>query len=605
MTQTLYREIDRLRQDIAASAQQMLSAKTRDPANDSFHNARYKLYEIASHEVAAGTYRELVEDDYIQELAAQVFPVSCEAGIYEECAIAGALLEMPNLTFGHIYRNYYGKVYEALMNDELAFLERHPDIDVQQEHVTYIGGGAMPIPAMLLAHKIGCRVTVVDPDERSCTLARQLIGKVDLDHLVSVVQSKGESYDYSQSGLIFIANWIPEKQQIFAQIGRFNNIRYCIFRSAAEQTLSFVINDQIRLCDVCDHGLELQHKTEKRPGLSLVSLIFSLKKSCRMPCEKKVNCKKNKQSRVIDSMTDLVGNTPMLRLRPEKTGLQNIDLYAKLEHLNPFGSIKDRTALAMLKPHIGKLKATDKDVLELSSGNAARGLQAIASLYGVQLETVSNRIRVEEMRRMLLMQGAKITPITEVESCDAYGALNFVDQKAADNTSAYYYTDQYRNPVNDGTHYSETGREILEDLENVDVFIGSVGTAGSTVGISDRLRENNADLQVVGAISDKDDFIPGLRHKDEIFDVGPFDESLYDEIMAISTDEAIDGILSLIRDYGVMAGPSSGATYQAGLKYLRKLDSACTQRKTAVFTVCDSVEMYFSWIAERRPALFQ
>lgn len=619
-------DLDSLRDDILSAAHTMLEAVQGGAANDDFHEARYRLYDIATRDIKPETFMSLVNDPEIQAVAKRIFPVSCQAGVVEECTIARELLLNPNLTFGHIYRNYYGEIYKVLMEDEMSFLQAQPCIDMQKERVAYIGGGALPIPAILLAQHTGCHVTIVDPHPESCELARDLIKRISMDHLIDVAQEFGETYDYSNDTLIFIANWIVSKNEILGRLSEYTNLKYCIFRTAAEQSLSFIINDLIELSDVYDLGFGLEHRTKKRPDVSLESLILSLPGAHEeiTDDEAQINARKqmpevgeddvtfcammheqNKRTtRVIDSMTDLIGNTPMLRLDPAKTGLKNIEVYAKLEHMNPFGSIKDRTAWAMLKPHIANIKDKGKSVLELSSGNAARGLQAVAAIHGVQLETVSNRIRVKEMMNALIMQGAKISPITEVDPSDAYSALHFVDDKATAEKEEYYYTDQYRNPANDGTHYSQTGREILEDIGAVDYFFGSVGTAGSSVGISRRLKEANADLDITGVISEKEDYIPGLRHKDEIFEIGPFDEKLYSRIEAVTTLEAIDGMIELSRDYGVMAGPSSGATYMAAIKHLREIDATLDQPVQAVFIVCDRMEMYFSWIAERRPDLF-
>lgn len=308
--------------------------------------------------------------------------------------------------------------------------------------------------------------------------------------------------------------------------------------------------------------------------------------------------------RIVDTIDQLIGRTPLLRMDPAKTGLKNIDLYAKLEHLNPFGSIKDRTALGMLGPHIARLATEKKTVLELSSGNAARGLQALSSIYGVQTETVSNRIRIPEMRKVLQIQGAQITPINNIDNTDAYAALHFVDQKAAHESDRYFYTDQYRNPANDGTHAAQTGQEIVDDLGAVDYFIGAIGTAGSTVGISRRLRDTNVQLDVTGVVSEKTDFIPGIRHQDEVFDVGAFHQDKYNRISDVTSQDAIQGVLDLVRLYGVMAGPSSGATYCAALRFLKSVDADLTERKSAVFVVFDRLELYLSYIEERRPDLF-
>ncbi len=596
-------EAENFKKEIIDFGQEIIAATDLSPRNDNFHQARYKLFDLATKTVSKDIVRAVESDQAIRNLIKQIFPISCEAGIHEECFIASELLKKENLTFGHIFRNYHGDIYEALMNDELDFLEVQENINMQDEHIAYIGGGAMPIPAMLLAQRTGCKVTIIDPHGPSCDVARNLIKRIGLDHLVTIVTMSGQAYDYSDATLAITANWIPDKLGIFARLAKFDNLKFIIFRSAAEETLSFVINDKVRVCDVCSKGLDLLHTTKKRDDISLVSLILQASKR-KKDCLRARPCAQN--TRIVDHMTDLIGNTPMLRLDPEKTGLKNIQLYAKLEHLNPFGSIKDRTAWGMLKPHIKELKEKNKSILELSSGNAARGLQAIASIHGIQLETVSNRIRVSEMREMLQLQGAKITPMPDsVDSGDAYAALEAVDERAEQEKDTVLYTDQYRNPNNDGTHYSGTGKEILQDLGFVDYFIGSVGTAGSTIGTSRRLKEANPDLDITGVISEKEDYVPGIRHKDEIFNVGPFKEDYYARLIDIDVQQAIDGILELTRDYGVMAGPSSGATYMAAMKYLREIDASLTEQKTAVFIVCDRAEMYFSWLRERRPDLFE
>jgi cysteine synthase len=260
----------------------------------------------------------------------------------------------------------------------------------------------------------------------------------------------------------------------------------------------------------------------------------------------------------------------------------------------------------MLGPHIRTIAAEGKTVLELSSGNAARALQAIAGIHDTMLETVSGRIRVDEMRKILKLQGAKVTPIDDVvDADDAYGAIALVDGMAKNQQDRYFYTDQYRNPANDGTHFSRTGHEILRDTGPVDYMIGAIGTAGTTVGISRQLQTANPHLKTVGVVSDTDDFIPGIRHWGEVFDIGVFDEDFYDAMVGVSAQDAISGLLDLARRYGVLCGPSSGAAYMAALRYLKTQDAKATTRQKAVFVVCDRVELYLSYIEARRPDIFK
>lgn len=520
----------------------------------------------------------------------------------EEYARAIQLLSEESLTFGKVYRSHKGEAQEFLMLDELKWLSSEGGIDMSGQHVAYMADDSVPVAAMLLAQHSGCSVTVIDPVPETASLAQEVIRRVGLSHLVKVLRQPADEVDYSAYTLIWAAGNVRARKPAFNRILEFANVQYVIIRAELAQNQNFVINEIVDECKACDCGFKIMHQTPQRLASNLVSVVMY-----HAPCHPTVekSAVEPVRRRVVDSMVDLVGNTPMLRLDPEKTGLKNIELYAKLEHLNPFGSIKDRTAKAMLAPHIRDIAGQNREILELSSGNAARGLQAIAAIHGTRLETVSNRIRIPEMRKILELQGAKITPIDDKGgTLDALGALKTVDEKATRESDRYFYTDQYRNPANDGTHCATTGREIIEDIGPVDYMIGSVGTAGSTMGLARALRQANEHIEVIGVVSDGVDYIPGIRFKGEIFNVGSFDVKSYRTIQDVSVDEAIDGVIDLMRLYGVMAGPSSGATYHAALKHLRAVDATLTAPKKAVFVVCDRVELYLSWLQSRRPELF-
>lgn len=592
-------DIGAVRQSILDAANDIVQSVDLTPANRIFHDARYSLYSIAASEPSSDVLQGILQDPDVRDAARKIFPIACRAGILEECTTARALLARDTLDFDDIYAAYYGDVYQTLMNDELAFLDTLPAPDTARPlSAFYVGGGAMPVPAMLMVLRLGYDVTVIDPHAESCDLARALAKRLGIADKLRVIQQPGERADYTGCDYVWIANWLQNKEAIFARIHQYANVSHVIARSAPDNSFSFVINDRIDEKALCAQGYAVAFRSEKRANLSLVSVIFrNLAQGAALP----------RQSRKIESMTEVIGNTPILHLDPAKTGLRNIDVYAKLEHLNPFGSVKDRTALAMLAPHMDDITANGKKVLELSSGNAARALQAIASMHGTVLETVSSRIRLAETRKLLQLQGAIITPLdpAEVDPTDAYSALHIVDRKARDEADRYFYTDQYRNGANVDTHSDTTGREITEDLGAVDYFFGAIGTAGSSVGIARSLKAANAQLDISGVVSGAEDFIPGIRHYGEIFNVGPFEESFYSRILPCTAQESIDGVLDLIRHYGVMGGPSSGAAYHAAMAYLRSVDAQLTSRKKAVFIVCDRVEPYLSYIEERRPSLFE
>jgi rhodanese-related sulfurtransferase len=131
-----------------------------------------------------------------------------------------------------------------------------------------------------------------------------------------------------------------------------------------------------------------------------------------------------------------------------------------------------------------------------------------------------------------------------------------------------------------------------------------VGTAGSSTGVAAALRQHNPDVRVVGLVAHKSDFIPGIRTIDEVHEVGLFDPGVYDSVETITADDAIDGLLTLVRRCATLAGPTGGGAYQGAVRHLRAIDDQLTERRTAVFIVCDRVESYLSYLRERRPELF-
>lgn len=311
---------------------------------------------------------------------------------------------------------------------------------------------------------------------------------------------------------------------------------------------------------------------------------------------------------LANSITDLVGNTPLLRLAPELHGLKNIELYAKLELLNPFGSVKDKSAWTVLKDDIAQIAAEGKTVIESSSGNMAKAMQLLCSIHGVPFKIVTNRIRVPEVKQVLQVLGAEVDELPGLSECpdptDPNDPITFIEQIMAGEPGRYFHTSQYTNVKNIEAHYSLTGQEILRDLPQVDFFIGGLGTTGSTRGAGTYLKEKNPELKNIGVIASKGHLLPGIRNVDEMFEVGLFRRDFYDQIVEVNTDESIDAMLLLIRKAGVLAGPTGGGSLAAALKYLRTIDAGLTRKHHAVFIVCDRVEWYLSYLQKHRPQLF-
>lgn len=308
------------------------------------------------------------------------------------------------------------------------------------------------------------------------------------------------------------------------------------------------------------------------------------------------------------NVTELIGNTPLIEISKEITRLKNINVYAKCELYNPFGSLKDRAGYAMLKDEIQKLKENNMTVIESSSGNTAKALQIICSMNGIPFKTVTNRIKIPETKEVLKVAGAEIEELPGLSECpdptDPNDPVAYIERIVSENPNKYYHTNQYTNLKNPKVHYEHTGKEIYDDLGKVDYFFGTLGTTGSSRGTIEYLLEKNKNLKKIGIIAEKGDTIPGIRNKDEMYEVGIFNKSLYDEIVLVNSDEAIEEMLVLNRKCGILGGPTSGAAFKGTLKYLREIDDKLKEPANAVFIACDRMEWYMSYIKKRRPEIF-
>ncbi len=311
---------------------------------------------------------------------------------------------------------------------------------------------------------------------------------------------------------------------------------------------------------------------------------------------------------LVKHVTELIGDTPLFEIDPKLHGLKNIDLYAKLELLNPFGSVKDKSGWNVLKDDIEQIAAEGKTVIESSSGNMAKAMQLICSIYGVEFKIVTNRIKVREVKQILQLLGAQLDELPGLSECpdptDPNDPITFIEQQMSKEPGKYFHTTQYTNERNIHAHYNTTGQEIHKDVGNIDYFIGGLGTTGSTRGAGTFLKEKNPDMKNIGVIAAKGHLLPGIRNQDEMYEVGLFRKDFYDEIVVVDTDESLDAMLLMIRKCGILAGPTGGGSLAAALKYLKEIDPQLKERKKAAFIVCDRVEWYLSYLQKARPSLF-
>jgi cysteine synthase B len=178
-----------------------------------------------------------------------------------------------------------------------------------------------------------------------------------------------------------------------------------------------------------------------------------------------------------------------------------------------------------------------------------------------------------------------------------------MERLLAEGGGKFFNTQQYTSRANPACHRDTTALEIERDIGVPDMFFAGLGTSGSSLGVASYFKTKSDRFKLFGVVSRSDDFLPGIRRSDEMFEVGIFDKSFYDQILEVGSDSAIEGVVELIRRVGVLVGPSSGGSYAAIKSYFAKEGAPQTLTKV-VFFACDRVEPYLSYIKKRRPDLF-
>lgn len=266
----------------------------------------------------------------------------------------------------------------------------------------------------------------------------------------------------------------------------------------------------------------------------------------------------------VNSLLDLIGNTPMLEIQP--------GLLLKLERFNPGGSVKDRTALAMIEEaeKSGQLMP-GATIIEPTSGNTGVGLAWIGRLKGYRVVLTMPETMSVERRNLLKAYGAELilTPGTE----GMKGAIAKAEQLRAETPDAVILG-QFVNPANPAIHYATTGQEIWEDTSGqVDVFIAGVGTGGTISGVARALKEKNLTIETIAVEPASSPVLSGGKpgpHKIQGIGAGFVPETYHtgymDRTMTVTDEDAIQAAQTLARDHGLLVGISSGAAFAAALQ---------------------------------------
>jgi cysteinyl-tRNA synthetase len=274
--------------------------------------------------------------------------------------------------------------------------------------------------------------------------------------------------------------------------------------------------------------------------------------------------------RKFDDVLQLIGNTPLVSLGGFEPN-PKVELWAKLEGCNPGGSIKDRIALSMIEAaeESGQLKP-GMTILEATSGNTGIGLAMVSAVKGYKLLlTMSEAVSVER-RKILAAYGAEFLLTPGDRGTD--GAIERAYDLADEHPERYVLVDQYNNPANPLAHYNGTAPEIWEQTEGrITHFVAALGTTGTVMGCSRRLKELNPDVKVIAVEPQLNHKLQGLKSLKEAYVPGIFDKSLVDEKIEIADEDAFETARSLAKNKGMMLGMSSGAAVFVALELARDL----------------------------------
>ena len=302
----------------------------------------------------------------------------------------------------------------------------------------------------------------------------------------------------------------------------------------------------------------------------------------------------NSRLRVTDDITDLVGQTPMLRLTRLAPSTA-ADVYAKLEYLNPGGSVKDRAAIGIIRnaERDGRLK-NGGVIVEATAGNTGIGLALIGVNRGYRVALFVPERFSEEKVKIMRALGADVTRTPDEEGMA--GAIRQAQALAA-NTPGAFMAGQFENPANPKYHYETTAEEIFEQMEGgLDAVVLGSGTAGTFTGVARFMKEKLPRVLTVAVETQGSVLGGGPPGKHKVEGIGAsfiprnFDASVCDEILMVTDKDAFDTVNELAAKEGVLAGSSGGAAVFAALQVAQRLGAG----KRVVTMIPDSAERYLS-----------
>jgi cysteine synthase B len=294
-----------------------------------------------------------------------------------------------------------------------------------------------------------------------------------------------------------------------------------------------------------------------------------------------------------ESIVDLIGGTPLIRLRKLEPR-EGVEIWAKAEFCNPGGSVKDRAALQMIKDGVAAGALTrDKTLIDSTSGNTGVAYSMVGAALGYRVALVMPANVSAARKQIAAAYGTEIIFSSELEGSD--GAIRLVRQLVAESPEKYFYPDQYSNESNPRAHYFGTGVEIWEQTKRrVTHFVAGIGTTGTIMGTGRRLKEYDKRVQIVAV--EPDDALhglEGLKHLATSLVPGIWrPEGIVDRRLPMGTEAAWDTADQIARDEGLFVGHSAGAAVAGAMRVAREIPDG--ERACIVTLLPDRGDRYFT-----------
>lgn len=292
-------------------------------------------------------------------------------------------------------------------------------------------------------------------------------------------------------------------------------------------------------------------------------------------------------------LLELIGNTPLLKLSNVSREFPTVEFYAKAEWFNPGGSVKDRPALRMIRAGLesGALKR-GKTIIDATSGNTGIAYAMIGAALGYPVKLCMPGNASQERKRILQTLGAELVITPGEQGTD--GAIERVREIVAAEPDRYFYPDQYSNPANWEAHYHTTAEEIWQQTAgNITHFAAALGTSGTFVGTTRRLKELNPLIRCISLQPDAAFHgLEGWKHMDTALRPAIYDETLADENIEVRTEEAYRMVKRIAREEGLLVSPSAAAALVGCFQVARELKSG--KRAVIVTVFADSAAKYLT-----------